>query len=90
MGATTRTDDLPCSIAGLDPDAILDWIGIYKTVDPSVCNCAGFASAGARFTGSLAFPAAELFAPLTTGDYKARLLFDDGDQIMATAALTVP
>ena len=84
----TTTSDINLSFTGA-PGFKLDWIGIYKKGDPSVYNYAGFAYTGARINGTLTFPAADLYAPLTAGDYEARLLLDDGYQVMAVAPFTV-
>ena len=71
------------------PGFKLDWIGIYRKGDPSVYNYLGFAYTGARLSGDLTFPAAELYEELTPGDYEARLMFDDHYRVMAIAPFTV-
>ncbi len=71
------------------PGFKLDWVGIYKKDDPSVYNYLGFAYIGARINGDLTFPASVLYAPLTAGDYEARLMFDDHYEVMAIAPFTV-
>ncbi len=84
----TTTSDIQLAFTGA-PGFKLDWVGIYKKGDPSVYNYAGFAYTGARINGTLTFPAAELYAPLTPGDYEARLLFDDHYEVMAIAPFIV-
>ena len=86
--AVTPTFDIPVTFSAA-PGFKLDWIGIYKKADPSVYNYLGFTYTGARINGTLTFPAAELYTPLTPGDYEARLLLDDKYQVLAVAGFTV-
>ena len=71
------------------PGFKLDWVGIYRTGDPSVYNYLGFAYTGSRIAGDLTFPAEELYEELAPGDYEARLMFDDHYRVMAIAPFTV-
>ncbi len=84
----TPTSDVALAFTGA-PGFKLDWVGIYKKGEPSVYNYLGFAYTGARINGTLTFPAAELYQPLTAGDYEARLMFDDHYEILAIAPFSV-
>ena len=87
--AITPGADIPVQFAGA-PGFQLDWIGICRKGEPSVCNYLGFAYTGARINGALTFPAGELYEELTPGAYEARLLFDDNYQMKVVAGFTVP
>lgn len=80
--------DIALSFTGA-PGYKLDWIGIYRTGEPSVYNYLGFAYTGARHEGQITFPAADLYEDLAPGDYEARLMFDDHYQTLAIAPFTV-
>ena len=71
------------------PGFKLDWVGIYHKGAASVYDYLGFAYTGARVSGDLVFPAAELYEELAPGDYEARLMFDDHYRVMAIAPFTV-
>jgi hypothetical protein len=71
------------------PGFKLDWVGIYRKGEPSVYAYLGFAYAGARISGDLTFPAADLYAPLSPGAYEARLMFDDHYEVLAMAPFVV-
>ena len=86
--AVTSASDIYLHFTGA-PGFKLDWVGIYRKGDPSVYNYLGFAYTGARINGDLTFPAADLYQPLTPGEYEARLLFDDHYEVMAIAPFSV-
>jgi endonuclease/exonuclease/phosphatase family metal-dependent hydrolase len=83
--------DIPLAFSG-SQGFKLDWVGIYRKGEPSVYNYLGFAYTGARINGSLTFPAGELYEELTSGDYEARLMWDDHYRMLAVAhfAVTAP
>jgi endonuclease/exonuclease/phosphatase family metal-dependent hydrolase len=88
-GAVTATSDIALRFTGA-PGFKLDWVGIYRKGEPSVYNYLGFAYTGARINGDLTFPAADLYEPLTPGEYEARLMWDDHYTTLAIAPFTVP
>jgi endonuclease/exonuclease/phosphatase family metal-dependent hydrolase len=67
------------------PGAARDWIGIYRAGDPDLNAYQGFAYTDASVNGDTAIEIAEL----PPGEYEARLLFDEGFEMLAAARFTI-
>lgn len=68
-----------------------DWVAIYSSADPDLYNNYwGYIYTGATATGTGVFDASILGEEmLPAGDYVARLMFDDGYQVLAEVTFTV-
>lgn len=71
------------------PGLRFDWVGVYRRNEPNAYNYLSFTYTGARREGEMTIPAADLFEPLTPGDYELRLLLDDHYETLAVTPFTV-
>lgn len=67
------------------PGAARDWIGIYRAGEPDLNAYQGFAYTQASVNGEATVDT----AALPPGAYEARLLFDEGFEVLAAAEFTI-